>query len=107
MYSRGVRVNKLPLYVIVYHRLLITYLKRDSKHGIRSSGGCVKPDMRLEITLCLLYGESYLEFLMGFELSVSSVYDVFHNTNDSIVYHLSLSGLPFFDTMRWISCSGI
>lgn len=95
-FQRAFRMNRDVFNKLL--SLLLTDLNRDRKQGLRSSGGCVDPDVRLAITLRLLAGASYLDIMMLFGLSVSSVYAVFHATNDSIMSRLSLPGLPLSDT---------
>lgn len=75
--------------------LLLPALDRDGGRELRSSGGLVDPDARLALTLRLLAGASYLDIMMLFGISRSTVYTVMHATCDSVMSCLTLHGVPF------------
>jgi hypothetical protein len=56
-------------------------LLRDAGQAARSSGGVVQPALRLEITLRMLAGASYLDFSMLFRVAKPPI---FHSTIDVI-----------------------
>lgn len=75
--------------------LLLTGVESDGARALRSFSGRVDPDARLALSLRLLAGKSYLEFMMLFGISRSTIHTVLHATSDSILSCLNLSGLPF------------
>lgn len=79
------------------HIQLCPALERDVLQGLRSSEGSVKLDVRLAVLLRMWAGASYLDTIMLFGLSSSTVYDVCHATSGTILEHFTLPGLPFED----------
>jgi hypothetical protein len=79
-------------------------LIRDAVQAARSSGGVIEPAVHLGITLRILSGSSYLDFMMLFRIGRSTVFVVFHSTIDAINRHLSMPGIPLGDTLILNSC---
>jgi hypothetical protein len=86
--------------------LLKLDLTRDMGMASRSSGGRVKPEVRLELTIRMLSGASYLDMMMPFRVASSTIYDVFHRTIVSIIRRIASPGLLFLhNVLQYLALS--
>jgi hypothetical protein len=84
----------------IFERMILSLgplLQRDALEGIRSSGGFVEPYIRVSVTIRMLDGASYLDFLLAFCIAKSTVYCLMHETIEEINERWKLLGLPFGD----------
>jgi DDE superfamily endonuclease len=62
--------------------------------ALRSSGGRVEPAVRLALTIRMLAGAFYLDMMLVFRITSTTVYDAFHSTVASIRKRIEMPGLP-------------
>jgi hypothetical protein len=79
-------------------RLLEGRLYCNQEMARRSSGAAISPSTRLAITLRLLAGSSYIDVILGFNVSTAAVYANAHHVVQRINEVLPLPGIPFHDS---------
>lgn len=72
-------------------------LSRNIIHARRSSGGGIKPAVRLAIAMRMLAGASYLDLATNYNVSLPFVYSSFHDVISSVYARLSMPGIPLRD----------
>ena len=80
-----------------FHELLSSVrqsLQKNIEMGRRAKRPTIPPDVRLAVTLRMMAGASYLDLMGTYQMSKTSVYNVFHSTCTVLSERLQLPGLP-------------
>jgi len=90
-FTRTYRLSRNSFYRLL--SLLLGGIVFESVSCVHNTGTKVAADSRLAITLRMLAGASYLDLRLCFNVSVSSIYRIFHDTCQAIMEALRLPGI--------------